>query len=675
LNAFPREFRSKRIYRIAAGYVVSAWLILQVASIVTPSLNFPSWSLRALLGVLLLGFSVALFVGWRLDVRAAHESKLSVNFHLMVWPAITLFLLGGVILVLTVFTDTRHGKATSPAISPLPSSKSVAVLPFESLSDNKNDTYFADGVQDEILSTLAKVSQLKVISRTSVMTYRTGGNRDLRSIASSLGVANVVEGTVRRVAGQVRVTTELIDAQTDQTLWSDSYDRDSTDIFAIQSEIAQTVAAKLSARLSPEEKKGVEERPTANPEAYDLYLQAKPLLRNAEFYNAQRADFVKVLTLLEEATRKDPKFALAYCSIAETHDALYLFGIDRTAERRALGDAAVKEALRLRPDLPEAHLAAALHLHIVYRDFENALKEIAIATQGLPNNPSVFWFRGAIYAGQGHWEEATREYEQAVILEPRYPKLLSDLADGYAALRRFRQAEQTTDKLIELKPDDPEIKISKAYLIFQEKADLKKYLTVFDTIPDSLKDTADLVSDRLQATLFARDWMRAREILESSAAQEFTLGYSNGGVPREAAEIWLLRFQEASPTPERRFEAARDRLKRQVDQDPEEAGRLSLLGIFDAALGRKQEAIEEAKRAVDMVPISKDAEKGPGLVTNLAIVYGWLQEPEAAFRELIISVNTPGGVCYGELAFDPFWDPLRKDPRFDNLLVQLAPHE
>ena len=417
----------------------------------------------------------------------------------------------------------------------------------------------------------------------------------------------------------------------------------------------------------------MEERPTENLEAYDLYLKARPLLRNAEFYNTQRADFVKVLTLLEEATQKDPTFALAYCSIAETHDALYLFGVDRTAERRALGDAAVKEALRLRPDLPEAHLAAALHLHIVYRDYENALKQIAIAAQGLPNNPGVFWTRGAIYAGQGRWEEATREYEQAAILEPRHPKLLSDLANAYASLRRFRQAEQTTDKLIELRPDDPEIKIS--YFIFLEKADIQKYVTFIETIPSSLKDTADLVSDRLQAALFARDWMKARRILDGSATGEFALGYCNGGVPREAGEIWLLRFQGASPTPEPRFEAARDRMKRQVDEDPEEAGRLSLLGMFDAALGRKQEAIEEAKRAVDMVPTSRDAEKGPGLVTNLAIVYGWLQETEAAFRELSISVNTPGGVCYGELACDPFWDPLRKDPRFDKLSAQLALHD
>jgi serine/threonine protein kinase len=311
------------------------------------------------------------------------------RIRLILWAALALMIGGGAILTVAILFGPKSAappafRSSSPAITA--PEKSVAVLPFESLSDNKSDTCFADGVQDEILSNLAKVSQLMVISRTSVMTYRPGGNRDLRSIATALGVANVVEGTVRRNANRVRVTTELIDARKDQTLWSDSYDRDLTDIFAIQSEIAQTVASKLSARLSPEEKKDVEEKPTDNLEAYDLYLQATQLLRTAEFYTSQRADFVKVLTLLEEATQKDPRFALAYCSIAETHDSFYLFDVDRTAERRALGDAAVKEALHLRPDLPEAHLAAALHLQIVYRDFEKAREQIAIAVQSLPNN-------------------------------------------------------------------------------------------------------------------------------------------------------------------------------------------------------------------------------------------------------------------------------------------------
>jgi TolB-like protein/Tfp pilus assembly protein PilF len=676
VNAFPQELRSKRIYRIAGGYVVSAWLVLQVASVIAPSLSLPAWTLRALLGILLLGFSVALFAGWRLDVRAARASKLSANFHLMVWPAITLFLLGGVILVVTVFAGAHHEK-TIPAATGLLSSKSVAVLPFESLSDNKSDTYFADGVQDEILSNLAKVSELKVISRTSVMTYRPGGNRDLRSIATALGVANVVEGTVRRNANRVRVTTELIDARTDQTLWSDSYDRDLTDIFAIQSEIAQTVASKLSARLSPGEKKDIEEKPTDNLEAYDLYLQANQLIRTASFFNPQREDFVRSLTLLEEATQKDPRFALAYCSIALTHDGFYLCNLDRTAERRALGDAAVKEALHLRPDLPEAHLAAALHLQIVYRDFEKAREQIAIAAQSLPNNPDVFWYRGATYAGQGRWEEAIKDYEQAILLDPRYPKLLEDLVNGYWALRRFRQAEQTNDRLIELMPDEPALKIQKAYLVFVEKADLQKYLSVFETIPASLQDREDIVSARLQAALFARDWTKAREILSLSAGENFTLNYipDDVYVSREWEEIWLSRLQEDSPAMEPRFEAARDRLKRKVEQSPGGAGLVSALGMFDAALGQKQEAIQEARRAVEMVPITKDAELGPGLVTNLAIVYAWLQEPELAIRELTVSVNTPGGVCYGELAFDPFWDPLRKDPRFDKLLAQLAPKE
>jgi tetratricopeptide (TPR) repeat protein len=246
---------------------------------------------------------------------------------------------------------------------------------------------------------------------------------------------------------------------------------------------------------------------------------------------------------------------------------------------------------------------------------------------------------------------------------------------AYWALRRFRQAEQIMDRLIELKPDDPGLKIQNAYLIFVEKADLQKYLGIFETIPTSLADRKDIVSARLQAALFARDWAKAREILNRSASEAFSFDYGDGSVSREAGEIWLLRLRGDSPKLEPRFEAARDRLKRKIEQNSEEVGLLSSLGMFDAALGRKQEAIQEARRAVEMVPITKDAEKGTGLVTNLAIVYGWLQEPELAFRELTVSVNTPGGVCYGELAFDPFWDPLRKDPRFDKLLAQLAPKE
>jgi len=559
----------------------------------------------------------------------------------------------------------------------IPTEKSIAVLPFENISANKDDAYFADGVQDEILNNLAKIAQLKVISRTSVMQYRGDNKRDLRQIAGALGVANVLEGTVRRDGKLVRVSTELIEARNDRTIWADSYDRDLTDIFAIQSDIAKTVAAKLSARLSPEEKKGIEEKPTENLEAYDLYLQAKQQLRTAEFWNGQRDDFIKALTLLQEATRKDPGFALAYCSMAEAHDALYLFRFDRTAQRRALGAAAANEALRLGPNLPEAHLAVALHLIVGDEDYEKARGQIAMAEKASPNNPYVFWFRASIDSRQGRWQESARNLEKAAILEPRYPKLLLDLENSYLVLRRFREAEQMADRLIELKPDDPDLRISKAYkFLFGEKADLKNFLAVFATVPASLEDRIDIVSYRIYAALDARDWTRAKEILSHSANEEFSNPfYSNGDVPRGCIEIWLARLQQDIPLTELRFTAARDQLKRKVEQNPQEPGLLSTLGIIDAALGRKQDAIQEASHATEILPISKDAETGPGLVTNLAIVYAWTNEPELAFQELTISVNNRVSIFYGELKLDPAWDPLRKDPRFDKLLAELAPRD
>jgi serine/threonine protein kinase len=350
----------------------------------------------------------------------------------------------------------------------VPIEKSIAVLPFESLSDSKSDIYFADGVQDEILNNLAKIAQLKVISRTSVMQYRADAKRDLREIANALGVANVLEGTVRRDGNHVRVSTELVDARKDNTIWADSYDRDLTGIFAIQSEIAQTVASRLSARLLPEEEKSIAEKPTDNLEAYDLYLQAKQLINSLVFFGGATETSLKAISLLEQATAKDPQFALAYCWIANEQDNLYFSRIDHTPERRALGDAALNEAMRLRPDLPEVHLALADHLYKL-RDFERARVQIAIAAQVLPNNHDLLRLTADIDQVQGHWEKATAGLERAATLDPRNPQDLSALADNYVCLRRYRDNERILDRLIELEPDSPKAPLRKALGAFPWK--------------------------------------------------------------------------------------------------------------------------------------------------------------------------------------------------------------
>ena len=337
-----------------------------------------------------------------------------------------LALSAGTILAFNVFFGPKSptpqaSRNFSPAVTA--PEKSVAVLPFENISGNQDDAYFADGVQDEILNNLAKIAQLKVISRTSVMQYRADAKRDLRQIANALGVANVLEGTVRRAGNRVRVSTELVDAHNDNTIWADSYDRDLTDIFAIQSEIAQTIASKLSARLSPHEQKDISEAPTSNAEAYDLYLRAKELVANAELFSIgdEREDLLNAITFLEEAARKDPKFVLAYCLAARAHDGLYMY-YDRSMTRRALGDTAVQAATRLQPDLPEVHLAAARHFYYGYHDYEKARLEIAVAERALPNNPDALTLLAMADRRQGRWDESTKGLQRVVSLDPRNPE-------------------------------------------------------------------------------------------------------------------------------------------------------------------------------------------------------------------------------------------------------------
>jgi Flp pilus assembly protein TadD len=334
--------------------------------------------------------------------------------------------------------------------------------------------------------------------------------------------------------------------------------------------------------------------------------------------------------------------------------------------------------LRLAPNLPEAHLIVAERLIEEDGDNGRASDELAKAEGASPNNPYVFWFRASIDSRRGRWEESAKNLERAVTLEPRVPKLLLDLAQSYLALRRFRLAEQTYDRIIELKPDDPSLKIDKAYLFtFGEQADLANYLTVFRTVPSSLEDRVDIVSSHISAAIFARDWTKAKEMLDHSHNEEFIgMDYNQAKIPRGCVEIWLTRLQQYSPVIRSEFTAARDQLNRKVEESPDEPDLLSALGIVDAALGRKEEAIQEAKRAREMCPISKNAEIGPGLVANLAIVYAWTNEPGLAFQELTIAVNTPNTILYyGQLKLDPAWDTLRNDPRFDKLLAELAPRD
>ena len=561
-----------------------------------------------------------------------------------------------------------------------PIEKSVAVLPFESLSESKSDSYFADGVQDEILNNLAKIAQLKVISRTSVMQYRADTKRDLRQIANALGVANVLEGTVRRDGNHVRVSTELVDASNDHTIWADSYDRDLTDIFAIQSEVAQTIANKLTATLSPEEKKNIEAKPTDNLEAYDLYLQAKGLIDHAIINPTPTGNNQKPLLdgidLLERAVGLDPKFTLAYCASAKAHDFLYN-GYDMTLTRRALGDAAVQHALRLQPDLAEVHLANAFHLYVTYRDYERARVQLDIAKRGLPNSSEAPLLEAYMDRRQGSYEKAVNEFNEAIIRDPRNLRAITELANTLFFMRQFKASERVYDRAIDLASDLPVLQVLKATNAVMKSGDETGLRSALAALPASMAKDRGALTWRLTSTLLSRDWQQAKELVETMQGGEDDGGwfFANVPVPVGCYSILLARFQGEQPKADSGFGSTREQLNQMVQKSPGDARQLSNLAMLDALLGKKHDAIAEAKHAVEMLPISKDAVDGPIVLSTLAQVYAWTDEPDLAFEEAEIAAKIPNGLFYGDLKLDPYWDPLRKDPRFEKLLAELAPRD
>jgi TolB-like protein/Flp pilus assembly protein TadD len=574
-----------------------------------------------------------------------------------------------------LFYGTRRFSSNQGSAQTAANKKSIAVLPFESLSDNKSDNYFADGVQDEILNNLAKIGQLKVICRTSVMQYRAEAKRDLRQIADALEVANVLEGTVRRDGNHVRVSTELVDARNYNTIWADSYDRDITDIFATQSEIAQQVASRLSAQLSPEERKDIEEKPTNNLEAYDLYLQAKQLLEanDQEVLPSRKKEiYPKIVSLLEEATRKDRKFALAYCLIAKVHDILYEDKIDRTPERRAQGDEAVNEALWLRSDLPEVHLAAAFHLYICYRDFEKARVQVTMATGALSNNSALLEFTASIDRAQGRWDKATTALERASTVDPLNPGPLDSLASTYWGLRRYRDGEKVLNRLIELKPNQPSFRILQAMLSADRSGDVTGARAVCEAVPSPMKDDPWVAGNRVYFAICARDFTAAENILDEDPGKN--IFFKGSLVPRQIFALWIEFLRGNHPTMEQ-FGSAREQLCRNVEADPTDPFLVTALAYADLALARTEESMQEGRRAMELRPISEDAYQGPLIATDVAEIYALANQPDLSLAQLEVLVKIPCWLLsYGNLKTNPGWDPLRKDPHFEDLLTTLAPH-
>jgi TolB-like protein/class 3 adenylate cyclase/Tfp pilus assembly protein PilF len=592
------------------------------------------------------------------------------------WVAVAIGLLMVAALAAGALSFLRKGPSRSLAVAV---EKSIAVLPFENLSEEKANAFFTEGVQDEILTHLARIADLKVISRTSVMQYKSGAPRNLREIGQQLGVAHVVEGSVQRAANKVRVIAQLIDARTDAHLWAQTYDRDLADVFAIQSEIAKAIADQLQAKLSPNEKKAIEQPPTTDLAAFDLYSRAKSLLVTATFSATADSDRRKAIELLDEAVKRDPSFFDAYCQLAWAHEQLYgVSGTDHTPARLALAEAAVQAATRLRPDAGETHLARANLLYTSRRDYAGALAELGSARRTLPNDPRIFELTGYILRRRGQQEEGLRNLERAVELDPRNFFTLQQIALSYELLGRYADAVAALDRALSIVPDNVETRANRAQDELFWKADTRPLHQTLDSImaqgPAAIANVADIW---FACALAERDPAAAERALVALGDND-CWGESTIVLSHRFGEGLLARITKDEARARTAFEAARAQQEKIVQAQPDYGPPLCVLGMIDAALGHKDLALDEGRRAIALMPVEKDVVNGSYVIQYFGITAAWAGEKELALQQVETGLRAPcvsQMLSYGALKLLPFWDPLRGDPRFEKIVESLAPKE
>lgn len=654
MTGFLEEVKRRKVYRVAAAYIIAAGGIIQLASAAFPAWELPNWALRLVIVLLLLGFPIALILAWAYDITAQGVVATPA-------PAVP----GAhrrrniIMLVLTgVAVSAAAGFFLLPRVSAHKCDKSIAVLPFENLSDDKENAYFADGIQDDVLTNLSKVGDLKVISRTSVMPYR-GKASNLREIGKTLGVGAILEGSVRRIGNRVRVNVQLINAENDEHMWAEDYDRDLTDVFAIQTDLAQQIVRELQAKLSPMEKAQIERRPTENSEAYLAFMQGHEIFYRPDKF---RSNTEKAEQLFEKATKLDPDFAEAFAALAWVHDWNY-HDFDPTPARREKARAAAMEALRLQPNLPEAHLAMGFYYYYCERDYQGALNEFATAKLSLPNSSEVYMAIGAIERRQGKWDESTANLEKAASLSPKDAWVLQNLADNYYANRNFEAADKLFDQAIQAAPGSFSPRAEKAKLAVDWKGDLSVMENELRQVPTGVDPDGLVTFARMELLLLQRKFSDALAIL-----QESPQNVSHYDKPRELFEGAIYSFLKDKEKAISAFERARPIAEKALRESPDDASRHVTLGLILAGLGEKELAIAEGKRAVELLPESQDAFDGPRTTVALAQIYTWTGESDQALQILERSLSTPNGVTVAFLKLDPMWDPLRGDPRFKALI-------
>ncbi len=664
MTGFFEEVKRRKVYRVAAAYIIAAGGIIQLASATFPAWELPNWSLRLVILLLLAGFPIALILAWAFDItsqgiRATPETTAPRTRRRR--NLIMLIATGAVVSAATGFF-------LLPRVAAHKVDKSIAVLPFENLSDEKENAYFADGVQDDVLTNLSKISDLRVISRTSVMQYR-GRPTNLREIGKALGVSNILEGSVRRSGNRVRVNVQLIDANTDEHVWANDYDRDVTDVFAIQSDLAREIANALQAKLSPEEKSQMTRKPTENGEAYLAFVQAHDL--SCAFEDAVKLKQSE--QLYQRAVDLDPNFALALARYSQL-ESWMLRTHEGTPEHRERARSLAERALQLQPDLPEAHLALGFSYYYGDNNYDAALKEFEIAQRGLPNESDVYLAIGAIQRRQGKWAESTANLEKSASLNPKDTWPLQNLAFNYQMQRNFDAANKTVDRALRINPQAMGLWEIKVKLAIAEKGDFGVYEQAVEkakSFPISDEERLKMVENEANLLLLQRKYQQLLQLGQrftddsfvavpgSLAMKYFAIGIARKGLGDDAAARTALL-------------KAKDILEEQVKQKPDDADLHVQLAKLLAWLGEKDAAIAEAQRATDLRPESKDAFEGPQITEQVAQVYAILGDNARAIELLDGLLSRPSEVTLQTLKVNPAWDPLRNDPGFQALLAKYA---
>ena len=667
MTGFFEELQRRKVYRVAIAYIVASWALAQGLAQVLPVFDISNSVIRVVIALLLIGFPVALVLAWVFDATPQ---------GIMVTPALGAHRRRNLILLIAagVIVSTSAGFLLLPRAVRQKVDKSVAVLPFQNLSSDPENAYFADGIQEEVLTRLAKIADLKVISRASTQQYQSQpGN--LAAIAQQLGVANILEGSVQKAGNQVRVNVHLINVQTGLQLWAETYDRKLSDIFAVESEIAKGIAESLQTTLTGREEQALAANPTNNPEAYDAYLRG--LTFEARSNYSSDALF-KAIDFYELAVRLDPNFALAWARLSGAHALLYSNRRDTTTARRDAARGALESAQKLQPNAPETLLFTGYYQYWVLHDYGLAKATFERVSKILPGNSEVLYALAAIARSEGNWDESVAYWERGLALNPRNTALLTEVAFTYAALRQFPTAEKLYDRALDILPNELSVMALKAS-IYQAEGNLQEAAkSLVQVNPQTNSNAA--VRIKLTQLRLERNHAEATQLVQARQAQLHLVS----GIEKGSKQVGLALAQRvAGDTAQAKAfaEQARNTLEPLRKEQPDNAFVAAALAVAYAMLDEKDSALNEAQSAMTLLPSSKDRLAGPAFEENLALVEMIIGENSRAISNLTRLLQTPyGGWLYSPapitpalLRLDPLWDPLRSDPAFQKLCEEKQP--